>query len=199
MVRVARSPQETFEEFKAWIQEQPEDRVFGVYPDGPGFPSPLYEWSREAHSVDVYGSGSPDPLWLILLEQVKSSAYRGAVSRAQMLSMMTLVERLLQRMDTPLESYAGWFYTCARAARLLEDAPSVLAALLKEGQEARTLLHKKEIARCLLIFFEYATHTTIYEEQTPCDRRESIIRELLRAKDCNDANALFYTLKESCA
>lgn len=112
-----KDPDMSWKDFKAFIHNQPEDAVFGVHSDENG----NYVGNRVLYydfitnaPYRVYGMGTPDPLWVVLLDQLqlsvsgKSGTQFFPFSKEKVLYLIERVDEIMHLADTGSEKKAPW-------------------------------------------------------------------------------------------
>ncbi len=193
-----KDPNMSFRDFKQFIKNHPDDAMFGVtLEDGVpiGNKALYYEFVANA-PYRVYGTGTPDPLWMVILDQLqesvsgKSGVQFFPFSKRKVLYLLEKVEKILHLTDTDTGKKAPWrpsYLAMPREGKhvlrdyVKENKEDFVEQIIEDGYYAQSKSVLNDALLCLL-FIYYSEYYDIegkcIQEHEIDDMEEEILKAL---------------------
>jgi hypothetical protein len=191
-----KDPEMSWKDFKQFVKNHPDDTIFGVsLEDGVPIGNRVlyYEFVAKA-PYRVYGMGTPDPLWMVILDQLQESvsAKSGVqffpFSKRKVLYLLKKVEEIIHLTGANFGAKAPWrpsYLAMPRNGKHVlrpyveECKEDYIEQIIEDGYYAQSETVLNDALKCLL-FIYYPEYYDI-EGKSKEHHKDDIEEEILKA------------------
>lgn len=192
-----KDPEMSWKDFKQFVKNHPDDTIFGVsLEDGVaiGNRALYYEFVARA-PYRVCGIGTPDPLWMVILDQLQESvsAKSGVqffpFSKRKVFFLLKKVEEIIHLTGTNIGAKAPWrpsYLAMPRNGKHVlrpyveEYKEDYIEQIIEDGYYAQSETVLNDALKCLL-FIYYPEYYNIEGKSIKEHHKDDIEEEILKA------------------